>query len=81
MEAKKQSVKCSECDYFSGFRPLGNTRTEFTCIHSDQDYIKNYFHEKEYKKCPVSSDSGQGIRTLSLSRRRLHGALRKRGQK
>ena len=52
MEAKKQSVKCSECDYCSGFRPLGNTRTEFTCIHSDQDYIKNYFHEKRIQKMP-----------------------------
>lgn len=52
MEDKKQSVKCSECDYCSGFRPLRNTRTEFTCIHPDQDYIKNYFHEKRIQKMP-----------------------------
>ena len=58
MEDKKQSVKCSECGYCSGFRPqsvtntLGNTRTEFTCIHPDQDYTKNYFHEKRLQKMP-----------------------------
>ncbi len=37
--------------------------------------------KKGCKRCPVSSDSGQGIRMPSLSRRRLYGVLRKRLQK
>ena len=37
--------------------------------------------KKGCKRCLVSLDSGQDIRMPSLSRRRLHGALRKRHQK
>ena len=37
--------------------------------------------KRGYWRCPVSLDTEQGIRTPSLSRRRLHGALRKRHQK
>lgn len=50
---KKQTIKCSNCDYCNGFRPVGNTRTEFICIHPDQDYIKNYFHEMRINKMPA----------------------------
>lgn len=52
MENKKQSIKCSDCQHCSGFRPLGNTRTEFTCTHPDRDYINDYFHEKGIQKMP-----------------------------
>lgn len=45
MKNPKQTIKCSDCDHCSGFRPLGNTRTEFTCTHPDQDYINDYFHK------------------------------------
>ena len=50
MKNQKQTIKCSECGYCSGFRPVGNTRTEFTCTHPDRDYLKNYFHEKRINK-------------------------------
>lgn len=50
MKNQKQTIKCSECGYCSGLRPVGNTRTEFTCTHPDRDYLKNYFHEKRINK-------------------------------
>lgn len=52
MENKKQSIKCSECDYCSGLRRFGNTRTSFTCSHPDHGYIRNYFNEKRMSKMP-----------------------------
>lgn len=52
MKNKKQSIKCSECQHCSGLRPLGNTRTEFTCAHPDQRYIHDYFCEKGIQKMP-----------------------------
>ena len=33
MKNQKQTIKCSECEYCSGLRPVRNTRTEFTCTH------------------------------------------------
>lgn len=52
MKDKKQTRRCSACQHCSGFRPLGNTRTSFTCGHPDQRYIKDYFHEKGIRKMP-----------------------------
>ncbi len=40
MKNQKQTIKCSECGYCSGLRPVGNTRTEFTCTHPDAVPIK-----------------------------------------
>ena len=48
----KNTIKCSGCQYCSGLRPVGNTRTSFTCFHPNQDYIKDYFHEKRMQKMP-----------------------------
>ena len=52
MKKQKEAIKCSVCRHCSGFRPLGNTRTGFTCGHPDQRYIENYFHEKGIRKMP-----------------------------
>ncbi len=46
------TIRCSECGYCSGFRPVGNTRTEFTCAHPDQRYIQDYFFRKNMRKIP-----------------------------
>lgn len=53
MKNQKQTIKCSECGYCSGLRPVGNTRTEFTCIHPEQRYIKDYFNKKRINKMPA----------------------------
>ena len=53
MKNQKQTIKCSECNHCSGFLPVGNTRTEFTCIHPDQSYIKDYFNKKRINKMPA----------------------------
>lgn len=50
MKYQNQTIKCSECEYCSGLRPVRNTRTEFTCTHPDQDYIKDYFNKKRINK-------------------------------
>lgn len=52
MSTKKQQIKCSNCEYCSGIRPHGNTRTIFSCKHPDQHYINNYFFEKNIRKLP-----------------------------
>ena len=48
----KNTIKCSSCQYCSGLRPVGNTRTSFTCSHPDQGYINDYFREKRMQKMP-----------------------------
>ena len=52
MKDKKEIIKCSGCQHCSGLRPIGNTRTSFTCSHPDQGYINNYFREKRMQKMP-----------------------------
>ena len=52
MKDKKEIIKCSGCQHCSGLRPIGNTRTSFTCSHPDQSYINNYFREKRMQKMP-----------------------------
>ncbi|MDE6603453.1 MAG: hypothetical protein K2K90_15150 [Lachnospiraceae bacterium] len=39
MMKDKEIIKCSGCQHCSGLRPIGNTRTSFTCspaAHSDK---------------------------------------------
>ena len=50
MKRQNQTIKCSECEYCNGLCPVRNTRTEFTCIHPDQSYIKDYFNKKRINK-------------------------------
>ncbi len=52
MKNQKQTIKCSECNHYSGLRRPGNTSTNFTCSHPDQRYIQNYFREKRMNKMP-----------------------------
>lgn len=52
MMKDKEIIKCSGCQHCSGLRPIGNTRTSFTCRHPDQGYINNYFREKRMQKMP-----------------------------
>ena len=52
MKKEGQAIRCSECGYCSGFRPMRNTRTEFTCTHPDQRYIQDYFFRKNMRKMP-----------------------------
>ena len=53
MKRQNQTIKCSECEYCNGLCPVRNTRTEFTCIHPDQSYIKDYFNKKRINKMPA----------------------------
>ena len=39
----KAIIRCSECGYCREFRPVRNTRSEFTCEHPDGDHIHQYF--------------------------------------
>ena len=52
MNNKKNTIKCSGCQHCSGLRPVGNTRTSFSCSHPDQGYILDYFREKRIQKMP-----------------------------
>ena len=52
MADKKQSIKCSECEYCDGYRRIGNTRTSFSCNHPEQRYIMDYFTQKGIRKMP-----------------------------
>ena len=52
MKDKKEAIKCSGCQHCSGLRPVGNTRTSFSCSHPDQGYILDYFREKRIQKMP-----------------------------
>ena len=52
MRKEKPAIRCSGCGYCSGFRPMRNTRTEFTCTHPDQRYIQDYFLRKNMLKMP-----------------------------
>ncbi len=51
MKYQNKTIKCSECEYCNGLRPVRNTRTEFTCTHPDQGYIKDYFNTPLYNLC------------------------------
>ena len=53
MKRQNQTIKCSECEYCNGLCPVRNTRTEFTCTHPDQGYIKDYFHKNRINKMPA----------------------------
>ena len=53
MKRQNQTINCSECEYCNGLCPVRNTRTEFTCIHPDQSYIKDYFNKKRINKMPA----------------------------
>ena len=33
MKKEETALKCSRCSHCSSYRPLGNSRTEFTCDH------------------------------------------------
>lgn len=49
---QKKTIKCSECEHCDGYRRFGNIRTEFSCIHPDQAYIKDFFSHKKIYKMP-----------------------------
>lgn len=46
------TIKCSNCGHCKEFRPVGNTRSEFTCEHPDYDYITEYFRKHNIHKMP-----------------------------
>ena len=48
----KCNIKCSECEHCVGIRPVGNTRTEFSCKHPNQRYIYDYFMDNRISKMP-----------------------------
>lgn len=43
-------IKCANCEYCKEFRPVGNTRSNFTCEHPDHEYIRNYYREHKIHK-------------------------------
>ena len=52
MKEAKPAIRCSGCSHCSSYRPLGNSRTEFTCAHPDQRYIQDYFLRKNMLQLP-----------------------------
>lgn len=48
----REKIKCAGCEYCEEFRPLGNTRSEFTCQHPDRAYIEEYFKTHGIQKMP-----------------------------
>lgn len=53
-------IKCSECEHCKEFRPVGNTRSEFTCEHPNREYIREYY--KQHKITRAEGFIGFGIR-------------------
>lgn len=49
---KGNNIKCSECGHCNELRPVGNTRSEFTCKHPDGEYIREYFEKHKIQKMP-----------------------------
>jgi len=47
---EKQIIKCSECEHCKEFRPVGNTRSEFTCEHPNREYIREYYKQHKITK-------------------------------
>lgn len=43
-------IRCADCEYCREFRPVGNTRSNFTCKHPDHEYIRNYYKEHKIYK-------------------------------
>ena len=39
----KGLIRCSDCGYCHGYRPVRNTRTEFRCRHPDREHIREYY--------------------------------------
>ena len=55
----KEKMKCSECEFCRSIRPRNNSRSEFTCNHPDQSFIRDYFHEHRMSKAPGFLDYGK----------------------
>lgn len=49
---KTKTIRCSECNHCKEYMKLGNSRSEYTCKHSDQEYILYYFSEHYISKMP-----------------------------
>ena len=43
-------IKCSNCEHCREFRPVGNTRSQFTCEHPDYAHIRDYFRAHNIHK-------------------------------
>lgn len=43
-------IRCADCEHCREFRPVGNTRSNFTCEHPDREYIRNYYKEHNIYK-------------------------------
>jgi hypothetical protein len=56
----KQIIKCSECEHCKEFRPVGNTRSNFTCEHPNREYIREYY--KQHKITRMEGFIGFGER-------------------
>lgn len=55
----KEIMRCSECGHCTEFRPVGNTRSKFTCEHPDGNYIHQYFVIHRIKKMERFLDYGE----------------------
>lgn len=45
-----EKIRCAECEQCEEYRRGGNSRSEFTCMHPDYDYIFDYFREHSIRK-------------------------------
>lgn len=46
----EKKIRCSECKHCEEKRKWGNCRSEYTCEHPDQGYIRDYFQEHHISK-------------------------------
>lgn len=52
--------RCQTCPYVSAYRKQGNSRTEYSCNHPDQEYIMEYFKKHKMVKMPGFLGFGHG---------------------
>ena len=45
-----EKIKCADCEHCKSFRPVGNTRSNFSCEHPDREYIRRYYEEHKIYK-------------------------------
>ncbi len=56
---KKEKIKCSECEYCKEARYHKRDSSDFTCEHSDREYIREYFEEHRMQKMAGYLGSGK----------------------
>lgn len=60
-KTNKNQIRCANCSYCNEFRKSGNSRSEFRCIHPEQNYIMDYFLKHRMSKSPGFLNFGKAF--------------------